>query len=80
MDRTASGVIPARLARGAHPVTSVTEIIQSRSPRVKMTAAFPAVGVLIAVVLGWNVMSMTKRPDSRRKSDSIGSPAFIPAS
>jgi hypothetical protein len=36
-----------------------TEFITSLSLRGKMTAAFMSVGLLIAVVVGWNVVSMT---------------------
>jgi hypothetical protein len=42
-------------------VASVRRMIQSWSLRLKMTAAFMAIGALIAVVIGWNVMSMTDR-------------------
>jgi hypothetical protein len=37
----------------------VNEFIRARSLRVKMTAAFLAVGLIIAGVVGWNVVSMT---------------------
>ena len=40
-------------------MTSVMRIIQSWSLRLKLTAAFMALGVLIGIVIGWNVVAMT---------------------
>jgi hypothetical protein len=37
----------------------LTEMFQARSLRAKTTAAFMAVGLLIAIAIGWNVVAMT---------------------
>ena len=39
----------------------LTQMLQGRSLRLKTTAAFIVVGLIIAIVIGWNVVSMTAR-------------------
>jgi hypothetical protein len=39
----------------------LAQLVRDQSLRMKMTAAFMAVGVLIAIIVGWNVVSMTTR-------------------
>jgi hypothetical protein len=39
----------------------LTETLRTRSLRAKMTAAFLAVGIVIAIVIGWNIVAMTRQ-------------------